>query len=113
MLMRHLLASMGCDVADARNGVDAEEVAARIQPDLVLLDIMMPIQDGYETASNLRRSGYSGSIVMCSSLQAKHEEVRTQSAGADGYIQKPFTRDSIWPILNSLRAQKAVSADSR
>jgi len=104
MLMRRMLESMSCEVYDVRTGIDAQEVTQHFRPDLVLLDIMMPLQNGYETCANLREGGFAGTIVLCSSLQAKREETRTVNAGANGFIQKPFTRDSIWPILNAIRS---------
>ncbi len=92
LLTRRLLTTLGCESFDAKNGIDAEEMVRGLQPDLVLLDIMMPIQDGYETCKRLRGQGYAGSIIMISALQEQGEKVKTQAAGANAYIQKPITR---------------------
>ncbi|HVO41783.1 MAG TPA: response regulator [Aggregatilineales bacterium] len=108
LLIRLVLERMGCEVFDARNGVEAERQAAKTNPELVLLDIMMPVQGGYDTCSNLRRGGYSGTIIMCSSLQAEHEKDRADSVGANGFIQKPFTRESVRPILDSIHMQSVL-----
>ena len=102
-LMKVSLQTLNCEIFEAPNGIAGEELAQEINPDLILIDIMMPLQDGYKTCANLRAFGYEGMILMCSSLQERREKVRTQSSGANGFIQKPFTRDAIQPYLGRLQ----------
>ena len=106
LLTRRLLTTLGCDSFEAKNGIDAEEVVKTLQPDLVLLDIMMPIQDGYETCKKLRGQGYNGSIIMISALQEQVEKVKTQAAGANAYIQKPITRQILSLHIDHILARR-------
>src|SRR5437764_15218590 len=69
LLTRRLLTSLGCDSYEAKNGFDAVALVQDIQPDLVLLDIMMPIQDRYETCKRIRAAGYHGRIIMVIAFQ--------------------------------------------
>src|SRR5579871_3063053 len=95
LLTRRLLTLLGCDSYEAKNGFDAQDLVKRINPDLVLLDIMMPIRDGYETCRQLRADGYDGKVILVSALQEQSEARKTQSVGANAYIQKPITRQII------------------
>ena len=110
LLTRRLLTTLGCDSFDAKNGIDAEDVVKTLQPDLVLLDIMMPIQDGYETCKKLRSLGFNGSIIMISALQEQAEKVKTQSAGANAYIQKPITRQILSLHIEHILARRNPQA---
>src|SRR5258705_4079758 len=105
LITRRLLTTLGCDSYEAKNGIDAEVAVKEINPDLVLLDIMMPIQDGYETCRHIRGMGYSGSIIMISAMHEHTEAVKTQAAGANAYIQKPITRSVIQFHIDHLMAR--------
>ncbi len=106
LLTRRLLTTLGCESFDARNGFDAEELVKTLHPDLVLVDIMMPIQDGYETSKKLRAQGFTGTIIMISALQEEMEKVRTQKAGATAYIQKPITKQILALHVDHIRARQ-------
>ena len=95
LLTRRMLTTLGCESFEAANGIEGESKVTELKPDLVLLDIMMPIQDGYETCEKIRAQGYVGPIIMISSLQEEREKSRTQEAGANAYIQKPLARDVV------------------
>lgn len=106
LLTRRLLTTLGCESFDAKNGFDAEELVKILHPDLVLVDIMMPIQDGYETSKKLRAQGFTGTIIMISALQEETEKVRTQKAGANAYIQKPITKQILALHVDHIRARQ-------
>ena len=93
LLTRRLLTMLGCQSFEARNGIEGESMALDIKPDAILLDIMMPVQDGYETCKKLRAQGYDGSIILVSALQEQTQKEKAQACGATAYIQKPLTRD--------------------
>ena len=80
----------GYSVHEVDRGADALAAVAEHQPDIVLLDLMMPDQSGFDTCRELRRSGYRQPVVI---LSAKNEEIDVVlglEIGADDYIQKPF-----------------------
>src|SRR4051794_18492418 len=88
-----LVRELDCTVDEAANGPQAETVATETSPDLVLLDVMMPGQNGYETCRNLRRKGYNGKVILVSALPLEVGLNRAKDCGANGYLQKPITRD--------------------
>ena len=110
LLTRRLLTTLNCESFEARNGIDAEPMVQHIRPDMILLDIMMPIQDGYETCRNLRTQGYSGPIILISALQEETEKVKTQSAGATAYIQKPITKQILALHVEHLRTHQGTQS---
>ncbi|HRE49240.1 MAG TPA: response regulator [Aggregatilineales bacterium] len=99
LVTKRMLKNMQCEAYEAKDGVEGERLANELLPDLVLLDIMMPLQDGYETCARLRRGGYMGRIVLFSALMRDNERNRAKVAGATGYIQKPVTREELEQYL--------------
>jgi DNA-binding response OmpR family regulator len=102
----------GFRVARAANGSEALEKASKEHPDLVLLDIMMPEMDGFETLQGLRET----SSVPVIFLTAKSEEVdriRGLDLGADDYITKPFSpRELVSRIRAVLRRTEPAAVTS-
>ncbi len=91
-LVSFTLKSEGHEVIQAVNGKDGYEQAKVSQPDLILLDIMMPIMNGYETCSNLKSDPDTRDIPVFM-LSAKGQMTDLDEAfavGADNYITKPF-----------------------
>ncbi len=82
----------GYEVHRATNGVDALEIATKIIPDLVLLDIMMPHKDGVETCRQLRAMPAlkRTSIVFLTARTEEYSELAGFEVGADDYITKPI-----------------------
>jgi two-component system, cell cycle response regulator DivK len=64
VLLRSMVTRLGHDVNEAESGIVGQQKAIHWQPDVVLLDMMMPIHDGCSTCRNLRRKGYRGHIIM-------------------------------------------------
>ena len=85
------------ELAEATSGEEALELAKSFEPSLVLLDIMMPGIDGYETCRRMRQLDAVGGakIVMVSAKAMASERVQGYDAGADDYITKPFEIDEL------------------
>src|SRR4030043_170495 len=102
----------GLRVIKAANGYEALEKAVKDMPDLVVLDIMMPDMDGFETLEKLRED-FSVPVIF---LSAKGEEVariRGLDLGADDYIAKPFSpRELVSRIRAVLRRTEAAASAS-
>lgn len=93
-LMKRILRLADFDVASARNGTDAVIIAEKIQPDIILLDLMMPEVDGRVTLKNLREIS-SAPVIIVSALIEKSNIVDLLNLGSDDYITKPFHRDEL------------------
>ena len=89
-MMRNYLIKAGHSVYQAFNGAQALEYARSMQPDLVLLDIMMPVFDGYEVCTSLRNE-MSIRVIVVSAIVGEDEKLRMFELGADDYITKPFS----------------------
>jgi CheY-like chemotaxis protein len=86
------LESQGYELLIARSGEDALRIAAKAKPDLILLDVMMPGIDGYETCARLKADEHTRNsvIIFLTALQSTQEKVRGFSLGAMDFITKPF-----------------------
>jgi two-component system OmpR family response regulator len=89
--VEYALKRSGFTVHAVADGGAALETASRVQPDLVLLDLMLPGMDGYEIAERLRADDKETAIVMVTALDTERDKVRGLDAGADDYITKPFS----------------------
>jgi len=85
------------ELNSARSGVEALEQARRFEPDLVLLDVMMPEMDGYEACRRMRMDPKLRltKIVMVSAKAMVEERIEGYGAGADDYVTKPFDPDEL------------------
>ena len=81
----------------ARSGEEALRIAGKARPDLILLDVMMPGIDGYETCARLKadENTHNAVIIFLTALQSTREKVRGLSLGAVDFITKPFDPDEI------------------
>lgn len=86
--LRSLLEHSGYRVIEAENGEVALRVARERNPDLVLLDFAMPVLDGFETASRLRRDG-GPPLLAVSGEELTPAQDRNMRALFDGYVKKP------------------------
>lgn len=94
----------GYDVSTANNGVDAVKMARENKPDLIILDIMMPKQDGIETCRQLREIEKLKDcfIVFLTARNEEFVEVMGFNAGADDYIAKPIKPRALISRINAI-----------
>lgn len=89
VLLSDFLVSQGFEVQVASDGREALEVVQESNPDLILLDIMMPNMDGYQFISQLRRAS-NIPVIMITARQQEADIIHGFDLGADDYITKPF-----------------------
>lgn len=102
----------GYDVTSAASGVEAMQILEDLQPDLVLLDVMMPAMDGYETTRRIRKHPTNSHvpIILLTAKGEVEDKVAGFDAGADDYITKPFGPQE---MLARVRAKiRRVAVDS-
>jgi CheY-like chemotaxis protein len=95
-------------VLEAADGEEAIDIAKGQQPALVLMDLMMPKMDGYAACSRIKSDQATKGIkvVMLTAIGHELNKKYAREMGADGYITKPFTRES---LLEEMRRQLVSS----
>jgi len=99
-VMRVALTAEGYTIFEARNGQEALNIFRTGPPDIVLLDLNMPVMDGLTACREIRRSSQVP-IVMLTVRSGEHDKVLALDAGADDYVVKPF---SMQELLARIRA---------
>jgi DNA-binding response OmpR family regulator len=110
-LVAEVVKLQGHDVLEAANGAQAIELASSGQPDLVLVDWVLPDISGTEVILELRRQGLTGPVVMLTARSAKMDEVVGLEVGADDYITKPFDSRILAARINA-HLRRAALAES-
>ena len=93
-LLKQILRLAGYNVLSATNGFEAIQKCQEIKPDLILLDLMMPQMDGWETFEHLREIT-DMPVIIISAIHNKDEVVRALRMGMDDYITKPFVNAEV------------------
>ncbi|MFP5334202.1 MAG: ANTAR domain-containing response regulator [Actinomycetes bacterium] len=94
-----ILRDAGYDVVgEAGDGEAAVRLAEELRPDLVVLDVKMPVLDGISAAERIGRSGHSA-VVLLTAFSQKELVDRARDAGAMAYVVKPFSADDLLPAV--------------
>ncbi|WAC58898.1 PleD family two-component system response regulator [Brevundimonas sp. SL130] len=103
------------DVLTCQNGATALELAAEHQPDLILLDVMMPGMDGFETCRLLKARAETRHIpvVLVTALDGREDRIRGLEAGADDFLTKPIDDVVLFARVKSLTRLKQVMDELR
>ena len=109
--LRGMLETAGLEVcAEARDGVEAVELAGAAAPDVALLDVKMPRLDGIEAARRILEK-QPMPIVMVSAFTERSLVARATEAGVFGYLSKPFREEDLLPAIATARARFEQLAD--
>jgi two-component system, cell cycle response regulator DivK len=92
-IIRDLLTSAGYEMIEAINGEQGVSMAAEHRPDLILMDIQLPVLDGYEATRRIKANPALRRIpvIAVTSYALSGDEERTRAAGCDAYVAKPFS----------------------
>ncbi|SFU15707.1 two-component system, OmpR family, alkaline phosphatase synthesis response regulator PhoP [Algoriphagus locisalis] len=103
-ILKYNLQKEGYDVATAEDGIKAVKVAAKFLPDVILLDIMMPNQDGVETCLQVRQIPELKNtfIIFLTARMEEYSEVAAFDVGADDYITKPIKPRALMSRISAL-----------
>lgn len=91
-------------VAEAADGRQAVEMFDKFNPDLVLMDLRMPIKNGIEATIEIRKKSHAARILMLTTFDGDEEIHRALQAGAQGYVLKGSTGQNLIPALRALVA---------
>lgn len=99
LLMRRYLNKQGASVETSENGKEAVETAMKDPFDIILMDIKMPVMDGYEATAKLRENGYRKPIVALTAQASVDGQKKSVEMGFDGYLSKPVDMGMLKEIL--------------
>ncbi|MGG3469158.1 response regulator YycF [Neobacillus pocheonensis] len=109
-ILQFNLKKEGYSVYCAYDGNEALQLVEEIQPDLILLDIMLPLRDGMEVCREIRKK-YEMPIIMLTAKDSEIDKVLGLELGADDYVTKPFsTRELIARVKANLRRHQQILA---
>jgi two-component system chemotaxis response regulator CheY len=112
MMVKENLSKAGySDFAEARNGKEAVERFAEEKPDLVLLDITMPVKDGLTALSEIRSIDPAAKVVMCSALGQEDMMIEAIRLGALDFIVKPFKPERLTQAVNNAILHEGMTTD--
>lgn len=93
-------------IGEARNGIAAVDIANRLKPDIICLDVMMPEKDGIEALCEIKVARPETEVVMITSSSDPETVQGAIQNGASGYIVKPFNAAKVLDTLAHVRAKK-------
>ena len=108
-LVRTKLQTDGYHVITATNGQEALDLFENEQPDLIVLDIMMPVMDGIEAMRRIRTQSQVP-IILLTARTAGRDKVRSLDMGADDYVTKPFDPDELSARVAAILRRSTVAA---
>lgn len=99
VLMERFLKTAGASVETADDGAQAVEMARKNDYNVLLMDLQMPVLDGYEAAAQLRKTGYKKPIIALTAHAMKEERQRCLSRGFDDHVGKPVDRNLLLKVI--------------
>ena len=98
------LQALGFDSCDAKNGEECLEMLAGARPDLIVMDVMMPVMDGREATRRIRRMpAFSGMpIIIATASASREDEAKSLEAGASAFTPKPINHDALLKTIGEL-----------
>ncbi len=101
-LLREILEGEYEVVGEAENGVEAVDLYGEKNPDLVMMDIVMPIRNGIEATTEITDGDPGAKVIMCTSVGQEEKMKEAIKAGAQGYITKPFQKPNVLEAIDDV-----------
>ena len=109
-LIRVMLERLGLEVTLAEHGQEALEQLEHDTFDLVLMDMQMPVMNGYDATRELRRKGLTVPVVALTAHAMTGDDAKCYEAGCDGYLTKPIDREKLLSILEKYLSSSRTAA---
>jgi putative two-component system response regulator len=109
-LLEEYLSTWGYDVVMARDGREALQLFPQINPSVIVLDVMMPVMDGYEACGSIKDQpgGRTIPILMLTALTGTEDKIKALECGADDFLNKPINKDELRTRIRSLIRIRAL-----
>ena len=113
-LLRELLEVRGYTVDEACNGQEALHRIAHVKPDVLLLDLSMPVMDGFATLRKIREDSALASlpVLAVTAYAMRGDQEKAMDAGFDGYLSKPISSSALDAELEQLRKKRDAAGHS-
>lgn len=111
-LIRILLQRLGHEVTIVENGEEAIEALKKETFDIILMDMMMPVMNGYDATRKLRADGYDLPVIALTANAMKGDDQKCYEAGCNAYISKPIDRKKLKELLEQYLQSSQNCADS-
>lgn len=99
--LEYSLKGAGFSIVTAENGIQGLSAAKDTEPDLILLDLLLPEMDGFEVSKKIREFDDNVPIIMITALEDQRNKLKGFSVGADDYITKPFSIEELVARINA------------
>jgi two-component system, cell cycle response regulator DivK len=105
-IARFALEGAGYEVVEAATGAEGIAKAETEHPDLVLMDIQLPVLDGYESTRRIKAlPGTRITVIAVSSFAMRGDEEKARAAGCDGYVTKPYSPKQLVDLVRQFLAK--------
>lgn len=110
-----MLLSQGYSLLFAENGLEAVRLAGEAIPDLILMDVLMPVMNGHEATRRLKADPRTAPIpvVALTALAFASDRQEAFAVGCDGYLSKPFTRRELHEVVRQFLPPEKAAASSQ
>jgi two-component system chemotaxis response regulator CheY len=99
-------------IAEAKNGEEAVKLSLELKPDLIIMDMVMPIKNGVQAIREIREFGLDVQIIGCTSVDQDFLIAQAHEAGANSILLKPFKKNEVIAILNSIQSESMAKGGS-
>ncbi len=114
LLLLRLLAPVGFELREAKNGREAVEIWKKWEPHLICMDMRMPVMDGYEATKKIKAAtkGQATAIIAVTASAFEDERAVVLSAGCDDFVRKPFRESEIFNVIHRHLGVRYVYEDT-
>lgn len=104
-LLKNIIKEQGFDViGEGSNGLEAVELIESLNPEILFIDITMPMLDGVSAIEKIREKNKQVKIIVCSAMASQEMVIKSIKVGADDFVQKPFTEEKIIEALAKIKS---------
>ena len=108
LIAHRLLEKWGLEVDIANNGLEAVKAIENSNYDLILMDLQMPVMDGYEATKEIRKLGFKAPILALTASAMFEKAAKMEEAGLDGLITKPFNPHDLFDAISLKLSDQGV-----